>query len=377
MNNLHISLTEFKNESRLLKQVNSIKSLSGIEHVYIAALHTDELKEEESLSSSISLKRMKLKYKAKKNSMFWQSIKYVELTYKILTEYRSKNIKIINVHSLGSLPIGYIFKKLYKAKLVYDAHELETEKNGLFGVNKKLSKIVEKILIKKVDQTIVVSENIASWYESEYKIPRPVVVFNSPLLAENIINNKVFHKKFELDNDVIVFIYQGMLTSGRGIDRIVEVFRNRSKNNSAVVFMGYGPKEKEIKKLATECDNIFFHEAVSPKVLLEYTASADFGLCLGENVCLSYDYSMPNKLFEYIMAGVPPFVSSLKDMSEFVTANKIGYVMGEDTELLFENADLKVRERLSKRCREVAKSACWENQEKKMLVAYRELLNKR
>src|SRR5690606_29052144 len=104
--------------------------------------------------------------------------KYLEYCWRVFFFYRKKNIKVVNVHSLGLLPLGYVLKKLYKAKLVYDAHELETETNGSKGFRQKLSKWLEKKLIHKADMTLVVSESIADWYANEYNIARPPVVLN-------------------------------------------------------------------------------------------------------------------------------------------------------------------------------------------------------
>ena len=79
------------------------------------------------------------------------------------------------------MPIGVIIKYLTKSKLVYDAHELETEVEGLKGLRKYLSKIVEKFLIRQVDLTIVVGREIEKWYLKEYgKIPI-VTVMNCPI----------------------------------------------------------------------------------------------------------------------------------------------------------------------------------------------------
>jgi glycosyltransferase involved in cell wall biosynthesis len=49
-----------------------------------------------------------------------------------------------------------------------------------------------------------------------------------------------------------------------------------------------------------------------------------------ENVCLSYKYCMPNKLFEYINAGIPVITTNLKDCSELVVREKIGLVLESD-----------------------------------------------
>ena len=67
-------------------------------------------------------------------------------------------------------------------------------------------------------------------------------------------------------------------------------------------------------------DRLF--SSCSPDDLLEYTGSADLGSSLIQNTCKSYFYCMPNKLFEYLMTGLPVLVSDMKEMKEFVEKKK-------------------------------------------------------
>jgi len=83
MNNLHISLTALRYETRILKQTTTISSLSKIEHVYIAALHEDSLKEEEKITDKISLKRFVLKSRSLNKSFFLQIFKYFEFVFRV------------------------------------------------------------------------------------------------------------------------------------------------------------------------------------------------------------------------------------------------------------------------------------------------------
>lgn len=149
INNLHISLTEFRNESRVLKQATTISSLAKIYHVHIAALHAEDLNQEESIADNIFLKRFTLKTRGLNRGLFPQILKYFEFVFRVLFFYKKKNIGIVNIHALGLLPLGYLLKLIYGAKLIYDTHELETETNGAKGFRKKLGKWVERLLIKK------------------------------------------------------------------------------------------------------------------------------------------------------------------------------------------------------------------------------------
>lgn len=376
MNNLHISLTEFYNESRVLKEAELHTKGENSSTAFIAALHSDGLEEFQIYSDKIEVQRFKLKTRAFSKSLIMQIIKYLEFCIRVFCYYKKKNIKIINVHSLGLLPLGIFLKYTYKAVLVYDAHELETERNGLTGVRKKLSKILERKLIKYVDMTLVVSESIADWYTNEYKIPRPLVVLNAPYRQELKTNNH-FREQLKIREDQIILLYQGALVTGRGIHLLLDAFKQRSDDTVVVVFMGYGELAVEIKQIACHYANIFLFPAVQPSVVLEYTSSADVGISFIENTCLSYYYCMPNKLFEYAMAGLPILVSNMKDMSELVTRNNMGAAISDSSpEGINYAIDHFLKKDLNEMKTNAYRIACenaWEKQEEKMLLAYQNL----
>src|SRR5690606_6321984 len=136
------------------------------------------LKTFERYAHNICLNRFELLTRKLSKLFFVQVVKYIEFCVRVLFFYKNKGVGVVNVHSMGALPLGVLFKILYKTKLVYDAHELETEREGLRGLRKSISKLLERMLIRYVDLTFVVSESIADWYAEKYKMVRPVVVLN-------------------------------------------------------------------------------------------------------------------------------------------------------------------------------------------------------
>jgi len=373
MVNVHININEFTNASRVLKQVKSLKNNGLFSDIIIIALGSERLPENELIAEDIQLCRVRLLSRDLPKSLFFQGIKYVEFFIRIVIFlYKAKPV-VINAHSLSVLPIAILSKRLFKAQVVYDAHELETETNGSHGFRKEVRKWLERKLIKHVDVTIVVSESIADWYANEYGISRPSVVLNAPNKREPRTNNK-FRKQLGIRDDQIILLYQGALMVGRGVHSILEAFKVRADNKVVAVFMGYGELGGDIEEAAASHSNIFFFPAVSPDVVLEYTASADFGISLIENTCLSYYYCLPNKLFEYAMAGLPVLVSNMKDMSELVRKNNMGAVISDFSPVGincaiddFLSQDLAAMKSNAYR---VACENAWQVQECKMLEAY-------
>lgn len=373
MHALHITLTELRNESRILKEAISLAQSKTMDAVFISALHADGLLKDESFGPQIQVHRFALTTRKFGKNLLIQLIKYFEFCFRVYTSYRKKGINCINIHSLELLPLGVMLKKCWKAKLVYDTHELETEKNGDAGMRKKFGKWLERWLIKQVDMTIVVGENIADWYANTYRMPRPVVVLNAPLRRALQYRNH-FREQLGIREDQKILLYQGGLALGRGVALILEAFKARTDDKVVAVFMGYGPLHKDIKVVAQSRSNIFYYPAVAPDVVLEYTASADIGISLIENTCLSYYYCMPNKLFEYAMAGIPVLVSNMKEMAALVEKNSMGAVIQEFTPPAINHAidtlmaqDLMV---LRSNAYATASQHAWEVQEATMLQAY-------
>lgn len=379
--NLHISFNNFKHASRVLKETQSLVVHNIVKKIFICALWEEGLAVHEQIDSQRTIWRIPLKTRPLPKNFAIQLIKYLEFTVRCLWHYRKAKIDIVNCHALAILPIGLLFKIMFGSKLVYDTHELETETNGAGGIRKKLSQWLEKGLIPYVDMTIVVGESIADIYRDMYQIERPVVVLNCPEYQQT---NKqhYFRDKFEIPDDAIIYLYQGGFGNGRGIEIILRAFsRIEDSDNSIVIFMGYGALEKEIKMFAQKYNNIFYHEAVPPRELLYYTASADIGLSLIEKTCLSYYYCMPNKAFEYCMAGIPVIITDLYELKKHLVSNQVGWVMEHETPeaLLKIITEMKSDEicKYIENTRKVALKYNWENQEKRMVETYQKLLRGR
>ena len=370
----NVVLNNFKNDSRVLKESISLQN-AGYK-VEVVALWEDGLKERDNIQG-ISVHRVKLKSKNWSKNKVVQLLKYFEFLYKVVKEYKDYNI--IHCNDLNALPVGFIIKRFFNKdiKVVYDAHEYETEINGLIGIQKTLTKKLEKFLIRYANKVITVSDAIAKEYKKLYPfIEEPKLVLNTPPYKK-IEKKDLFREKLEIDKNKTIFLYQGGLSKGRGIEILLETFKNIDVKNAVIVFMGYGPLDKEIKKASEKYNNIYFHEAVSPDVLLNYTSSADFGISTIEDICLSYRYCLPNKMFEYLMADIPVIVSNLPEMKKLIKEYKVGVVAKENTpkglkEAIQEAVKLDKKE-LQQNIQKVKELYNWEKQEEALLKVYREL----
>jgi len=169
---------------------------------------------------------------------------------------------------------------------------------------------------------------------------------------------------------------------GRGVEELIGIFREIKDRNKelVLVFLLYGQGVEDLKKQAKDCDNIYFHEKVSVLEYMKYVSSADWGIFLLQNTCKSYDYSLANKVFDYLIGGLPIIVSDLKEMRNFVKKNEVGYVVDSNDKKevieLLSSIDKSTKEKFISNISKVAKEYCWEEQEKVLASMYNSISKK-
>ncbi len=371
---IHIVLNPFTFDSRVQKEVNSLKK-AGYQ-IFVFALQEKEFLEEE--PGNPHIRRFKLKTRPWPKKKFFQAFKYLELIYLATKEAKKIKPQIVHAHDLNALPIGFLISIRHKIPLIYDAHEFETEREKIRNnFLKKILRILEGFLIRKAYRAITVSQPIAEAYEKMYKI-RPKLILNCPNFQE-IQPNKDFRKKVNLPLNKKIFIYQGLLAPGRGVEILIQVFKELKNENVALLFMGYGTLEEKVRKASQENPEIiFFRGPVPSDQLTNYTASADFGLSIIENISLTKQYALPNKLFQYFMAGLPVIASNIPEQKRIVEEFNCGLVVDLKNKEEIKAAILKLANSDTTFYRQQALKAAkiynWEREEKKLLKIYEEAL---
>ncbi len=367
---LFVLKNHFTNDSRVLKEARTL--ISAGYDVTIRCLWDKGLAKHEVIDN-IKIERLIYSKRGVKKSAVKKVTKLIEYYYQVIKD--SSKFSIIHCHDLDTLPIG-VFMKLIsfgKKKLIYDAHEYETERHHIHGFLKLLFKITERLFIYFANTVITVSDGIANEYVRLYNIKKPILVLNCPSYRKDTLGKDIFREKFGIKKDQVIFLYQGGLYKDRGLETVLEAFKNVEDKNKVVVFMGYGEFDTIIKENAAKYENIFYHDAVSPDVLLDYTSSADMGVFFCRNICLSYYYCLPNKLFEYTMAGLPVIVSDLPEMKKIVNKYNNGIVVQENQEdfvKAINKVSFKDINDYKKNISKVKDTYNWEEQEKVLLSIY-------
>lgn len=327
MLSLHIYQTNFTNDSRIVKETRSLVESGVVDECLVLAMGAHGLAETESYSPHCRVVRLPLRSRGVVPSRSMRPVHVLEWLARVFGEGRRVRPEIIHAHSIACLPVATSLKRAYGARIVYDAHELETESASARGLKKPLVKALERRLIAQADEVLVVSDSIADWYRQHYPLNNITVVRNVPEIrgsGPQPVVDRAWRRNLSIPDDALLFLYQGLLAHGRGIALTLQAFANQDPSKH-VVFLGYGPLEGVIRDAAERMPNIHFAPAVPPQRVLEVTRNADVGLALIEDICLSYRYCLPNKLFEYVLSGVPVIASDFPDMGQVIDRQRCGW----------------------------------------------------
>jgi glycosyltransferase involved in cell wall biosynthesis len=386
MNITMLVLNEFTRDARVHKEASSLARAGH--DVKVLALHRTGLPIEESISG-YSVRRLELKTKNWRDGIIAPAVKYLELISRLLQVTKAIPADLYHSHDANSLLATYFAVKRDKSMWIYDSHELETGRNfkgsTLAPYYRYLWHLPERLFINRVDAVISASPSYANQLRSIYGIKNPTIIKNAP---EYIPPTKscVLRDYFGIPKERIILLYQGVVTHNRGIGTTIHSLYDIHFPIDFVI-VGDGIARPYFEKLAEDLGlnkRIHFMGYVPHAKLHEHTLSADIGLSLIQNSSPSYFYSLPNKIFEYLMAGLPVIVSDFPAMGQIVRDYQAGIVVSDPSSpkavALAINTMLENREKfrnLKKNAFQAAKILNWENEENVLLTLYNELSQRR
>lgn len=380
---LHLTPTDVRYDSRILKELNSLKKLNCYEVIAFGIEENEGHQYRGEQSENIKV----FKLLTKKLTLLPRPIRYflnlVEAIFVLTIPGIKRRPDIIHCHDTLFLPIAVIIKLICKSKLVYDAHELESNKAGQSKFLSKYTLFIERKGWKYIDLLISVSPSIINWYNNNIGPKKNEILLNSPVFdVETLEQNKFdaqnyLRNMFKIPDNAKIFLYLGIIAKeGRAIDLILDVFKNYC-TNSHIVFVGYGEYVEHIKTISAKYSNIHYHAAVKHDQVVKISKSADVGLCLIEPVSLSDYYSLPNKLFEYAFSSLYVLTSDLPDIKLLVEQYGLGLSIKSTQKDLIEAIkkieaiqSLKVHFEIDK-----LHELSWNFQEKKLINQYSNLIN--
>jgi glycosyltransferase involved in cell wall biosynthesis len=322
--------------------------------------------------------RLRLRKLLPRNMVFFY-LKYLEFLWNAFWSLSRDRFDVVHCNDLETLPVGVLLKRIHGVRLVYVSDELNTEIVNLNPVSKGIWKAVEAFCIRSADAVFTVNESISIWLGEKYRISRPEILYNVPYRL-TVRQRKDLRKMFGIPPDTKLLLYQGSMHPSRGVLTLLRILPRIE--DAALIIIGDKKQFMDLvnRHHAVVPENVHVIDFVPYQELPAYTAGADIGLYLLENSCLNYYYSLPNKLFEFLSAGLPIVVSDFPEHRRIVAGYNCGYLADEKSdEDIVRKIELLMRD--GRAYREMSRNAGritretfnWEMEEKKMIAVYRRL----
>lgn len=204
-------------------------------------------------------------------------------------------------------------------RVVYDAHELNSQRTGISKLGSGLTSFVERLFWSKIDLLVSVSSSICTWYETAYGPKKNIVIRNihHPLPPAKGLqwDGQSARLLLNISEKTVVFAYVGAFEEGRRLEEIVGAFSNISAASGILLMIGDGSKRASLETLDTDSGAVTFVEPIPNRFLPSFLAGVDYGLCLLDAHTPNEFMALPNKVFEYVAAGVRPLTSDFPELS--------------------------------------------------------------
>lgn len=309
-----ISVTnDLSTDQRVKKVCETLHSL-GYDILLIGRKRPTSLK----LDRPYRTKRMKLIFN--KGALF-----YAEFNIRLFILLLFSKTDIYHANDLDTLLANYMAAIIRRKPIVYDSHEYFT---GVPEIqNKKLVKkvwqTIERFIFPKLIHIITVNGSIAQLYKEKYN-KNIRIIRNIP----HKLQSKVLKSKSELnipeDKDIIITQGAG-INMNRGIEELVESIQYL--NNVCLMIIGDGDVIPQLKKRVLELkleNSIIFKGRMPYHEMMQYTQHAKLGITIDKDTNTNYKYSLPNKLFDFIHAGIPILASKIIEVEKIIKKYQIG-----------------------------------------------------
>lgn len=308
---------------------------------------------------------------------------YVEYQIRLFFYLLFNKVAVLVSNDLDTLLPNYLISKVKNIPLVYDTHELFCEVPELQAnpIKKAVWKKIERFIFPQLKYVFTVNESIASIYRNEYQV-QIKVVRNVPILINSVSIKEVSKEALGIPNDKKIIVLQGAgINIDRGAEEAVQVMQ--FIDNAVLLIIGSGDVIPLLKTMVIDLNltqKVYFIGKTPFEKLALYTHYADLGLTLDKPTNVNYKYSLPNKLFDYIHAGVPVLSSDLVELKNIITkynvgacieshevkhiADKIKNILSNDSQCLLWKKNTKI----------ASQQLNWEIEKEQLITVYKQFL---
>lgn len=288
---------------------------------------------------------------------------------------RSLRPALVHCNDYNTMWIGVAAKLLVGSRLVYDSHELWPDRNGRNEPRWWLL-ACEALFLRVADGSLATSPGHAETISRRHRVAPPQVIRN---IAERSPTSGGRPTGGES-----TIAYVGAITDSRGLEQAIAALAQNEATELRAVGPGSASYRERLAALVTHvgvADRVHLEPPVPPQDVVGEISSAAAGLALIQPTCLSYALSLPNKLFEYLAAGLPILAADVPVIREFVESNGVGLIVPPDdlaaiaaamTAIVEPRRNSELRGAVS----EAAQRLTWERESERLKQAYREAMER-
>lgn len=298
---------------------------------------------------------------------------YIELNIRLILKMLPSSFQILCSVDLDTLPAAWVLKKCRPVKLVFDAHEHMEEVPEVFDrpVTKWIWNQVGVRLLPAVDMAYTVSQSLVKEFRRLYQKDFGLVRNIAQLQPDEFEIPSPFGKGY--------WVFLGAVNRGRGLEEFLEVLPS---TNRKLVILGTGDRLKAIKQLVLEKGMehlVEFAGKVKPNEARTILQHAWAGLNLLTDEGLSYRYSLANKFFDYVHAGIPQICIDFQEYKWLNQEFEVAVLTSLEVSHLRAATELISMPVIQENCRHNAKNASlkwnWEKESAELISLYQKLGN--
>ncbi|MBE5672544.1 glycosyltransferase [Staphylococcus sp. SS35] len=332
---LNIVSSNIVQDPRVLKQVETIKGLTN--DYKIIGMNNSQATNKR--LGNLDFNYHLLGKKKDPTNIFSKLIKRIGFAIGVIQEIRSYKPDVIHANDFDTLLMVYL-SNYKKANIVYDAHEIYA-KNAFINKYSIISKFIERLekhIIKhRVNSFVTVSHAAKAYYQSKGYKKEAHVITNAPILN--------YDREFKEQEEFKEIVYQGQIVEDRGYEEFINSSKAFEKNNPSFIVRGFGPHEEVIRELIkNNPENIRLDKPVEVKELVDKLSESNVGVVLTKPVSINFEYTVSNKIFECIHAGLPVILSPVKEHIYLNNKFEFGIVIDAVTPSAIEGAVRKLKD---------------------------------
>lgn len=293
---------------------------------------------------------------------------YLEYNIRLYRYLKKEEFELLNSIDLDTVLAALLLRRKKEVSWVLDAHEYFPEVPEVTNrpLVKAIWKYFERAALRKADIIYTVSGSIAKLYQKKFNREVEIIRNLPKLRSKNVVKP---------ESEEVSIIYQGALNEGRCVDLYIKAMH---RLNAHLYLAGEGDLSDPLRELVSRenlQEKVTFLGRLDPEALWQWTQKATMGLNVLENKGKSYFYSLSNKFFDYIQAGIPSLNSKFPEYVDLNDSYGVALFAEPNVDSIVEAissilSDDERYKRIHENCTRAAKSLHWEEEEVKLKRIY-------